>query len=690
MDKNNSIVRSDTPSPNGLGPARQTAKLSDDESVVPRHVVLFRYIGVVSVTAILGLLLAISMIYLYQAGGADPVVTATQPADATGRAVSTLPKGVAFAPALAACVANNAHLDLDSLSDLTTPVTGRFYPAFSQYNNTPVAISYTVAITTPGSNPYFGPVPYSPGTPWDRGNPSALSFQASIPTVTLHIDFSSPVYGLKFTVSDLDGSGEQVEIRMYDVAGTLIPTSSIVNQTQSLFVTNQPTSTFSYGTLVNSLGEGPGGGYAYAAITTTNVTTDAVGIFVQMGSLVGVSRVEIDYTNQVTPQRGGIFVTTPYFNLPCLGKAFDPSAVQFTESSTLSLTILNSADNPQRSGIGFTDNLTDDLELAATPVTPQCNGVVTGSPAGKTLSVSNASFSLNQASCVITASVIATSTGAKLNSSAQITAVQNLYTDAISATLTVSPKFISGLPPTGTYGSPYTFTFAALAFPFVSYSISGTLPPGLSLISTTGILSGTPTQAGVFPNITAIASNNDGPDATQLFTITIDPAPLLIVAQPAAMYRNDPLPQFKAWIYGLVNNDPPSVLGTLAFTTTYHNGDPFGIYQIFVSGVTNSNYDPTYIPAKLYVYERREQPEYNKPYGPYDLRFKPYCPPWMMGQRQGGDPPKGVHRDDPPPFIYNSHGGMPQGEWHGEPQGGWRGGPPRGLPPGRFRGAGRP
>jgi len=82
------------------------------------------------------------------------------------------------------------------------------------------------------------------------------------------------------------------------------------------------------------------------------------------------------------------------------------------------------------------------------------------------------------------------------------------------------PAITSPAPPAGTTGAPYSFTVTATGTGPITFSISGTLPAGLTLNPTTGVISGTPTAAGVF-SFTITATGATAPPATQVTSITI-------------------------------------------------------------------------------------------------------------------------------------------------------------------------
>lgn len=85
---------------------------------------------------------------------------------------------------------------------------------------------------------------------------------------------------------------------------------------------------------------------------------------------------------------------------------------------------------------------------------------------------------------------------------------------------TVAPVIISPLSAEGNVGIPFSYQIEATDSP-VSYGVTGTLPDGLSVNSTTGEISGTPTTEEV-QTVTISATNAQGTGTAQL-EITIGP-----------------------------------------------------------------------------------------------------------------------------------------------------------------------
>ena len=96
-----------------------------------------------------------------------------------------------------------------------------------------------------------------------------------------------------------------------------------------------------------------------------------------------------------------------------------------------------------------------------------------------------------------------------------------------------SAPVVSGATPTITVGTPFSLTVSATNTP-TSYAVaSGTLPSGLSLDTTTGIISGTPTSAVTPVTVTITATNGYGTSTAATFTFTvINPVPVVTAASP--------------------------------------------------------------------------------------------------------------------------------------------------------------
>jgi len=108
-----------------------------------------------------------------------------------------------------------------------------------------------------------------------------------------------------------------------------------------------------------------------------------------------------------------------------------------------------------------------------------------------------------------------------------IVASNGVGTDATqSFTLTVgqAPTITSAANATFTVGTAGSFTVTATGFPAPTFSVTGgTLPSGLSLNTTSGVISGTPDAGtGGETVVTITASNNVGTAATQSFTVKVN------------------------------------------------------------------------------------------------------------------------------------------------------------------------
>lgn len=138
----------------------------------------------------------------------------------------------------------------------------------------------------------------------------------------------------------------------------------------------------------------------------------------------------------------------------------------------------------------------------------------------------------------VTAASAATVTGRLLARTGAVTLDTNTLTQPTGCTTTpgtvrTSPEFTSAPPPAGQVNTDYEHTIVAEGTPEPGYSIvDGALPPGLTLDTVTGVISGRPTVPGTYP-ITIRAGNGALPDADAEYVITI--APAAVVPAPGAV-----------------------------------------------------------------------------------------------------------------------------------------------------------
>lgn len=143
---------------------------------------------------------------------------------------------------------------------------------------------------------------------------------------------------------------------------------------------------------------------------------------------------------------------------------------------------------------------------------------------------------------------------------------------------------------TGTYASAYSQTIAAAGGNGTHSDwkiVSGELPPGLSLDETTGIISGTPTLAGIFVIYVTVQSNGITSDVRPL-TVTINKVALTVAAPSFELTFGDPVPMTRP-IYDeteFINPDTSEVISASynvapTCSTNYVQGTNAGVSTVF-------------------------------------------------------------------------------------------------------------
>ena len=151
-----------------------------------------------------------------------------------------------------------------------------------------------------------------------------------------------------------------------------------------------------------------------------------------------------------------------------------------------------------------------------------------------------------------------------------------------SLTLTIAPGSLSVTTtslPSGTQGSAYNATLAATGgtTPYTWLVFSGSLPSGLSLGATSGLISGTPTKMGT-GTFTVQVSDSNRQTATKVLTLTINPISITTTSLPSGT-------EGSAYSATLI-----AVGGTTPYTWLVFSGSlPSGLSLGSTSGVISGN-----------------------------------------------------------------------------------------------------
>jgi hypothetical protein len=327
-------------------------------------------------------------------------------------------------------------------------------------------------------------------------------------------------------------------------------TGGFITQPQTTAAITPPTAAF-----VNLVDAGPVTSDASATIdrnvsNTTTLTlpatdTDPTGVASCSAGTPSDPRLTVSISNSPTPcvatltdsgaASSGATVTFTFTAMDTAGNPSTPAG-----GSTVTVTITPVVDNPPVASnatatidrnVSNTTTLTlPATDTDATPVA-SCSA---GTPSDPRLTVS---ISNSPTPCVATLTDSGgASTGATVTFpfTAADTAVPPNVSNTATVTVTITPiphvAITTSSLPAGTVGTPYSATLTATAgTPPYAWSVSsGSLPAGLSLDPSTGVISGTPSGPAGTSNFTVMVTDSDSTPETATANLSITIAPMQV------------------------------------------------------------------------------------------------------------------------------------------------------------------
>jgi uncharacterized protein YhjY with autotransporter beta-barrel domain len=171
---------------------------------------------------------------------------------------------------------------------------------------------------------------------------------------------------------------------------------------------------------------------------------------------------------------------------------------------------------------------------------------------------------LNVAGTSVTYTGSATQYASSLTFSYQATGPCGTTSSTATVTINVNPPpapaITSANSTTATGGQAFSFQVTASNVP-ASFAATGTLPNGVNFNTATGVLSGTPTQAGTFP-LSITATNSSGTSSAQSFTLQVNYATPVVTSGATANGTGD-VPGFSYQITATNLPQSYSVTGAL-------------------------------------------------------------------------------------------------------------------------------
>ena len=265
------------------------------------------------------------------------------------------------------------------------------------------------------------------------------------------------------------------------------------------------TSNFPIGTAITSLTPSITAGSGTLTYTVSPGLPAGLSINPTTGIISGTPTIAVanaNYTVTATSLYGSTTATVSF------ATGITPSALSYTATNTFTAGTAITALNPTITAGSGSTTFTVSPGLPAGLSINSSTGVISGTPTAG-LSVANASYTVTATNAFgTTSSTLAIQVQGPPTS---LTFANQVYT--INTLITpASPSVVANPSPT--------------------YSISPTLPAGLTFNTATGTITGTPTVGQPAGTYTITANNGIAPNATTTFTITVQAAPIISYATP--------------------------------------------------------------------------------------------------------------------------------------------------------------
>jgi len=181
--------------------------------------------------------------------------------------------------------------------------------------------------------------------------------------------------------------------------------------------------------------------------------------------------------------------------------------------------------------------------------------------------------------------------------------IDGVQVDEVAPTNTTPPAITSADSASGIFGATFSYQITATGSP-TSYGATG-LPAGLSIATSSGLISGTVAKAGANQSLSVAFTPNDPANykgAAATVSISVTPATLLIAADGKSKVYGAGLPALIASYTGFVNGETSSVLDTaVQISPAANTASAVGTYPITVSGAVDANYAIVFQPGTLTV-----------------------------------------------------------------------------------------